>query len=192
MTTADYALIISLLSATVALASFVWNVWQKFIYPKPRLKLRFYIAVIIPGDGTAPPWTTYLSLCATNHGPGEIAINTVGITVLGRWPWNKPQFGIVNPIAHILTPTLPSGPLGGGLPKTLKVGETHSLYFPHEAQSFGRDRLGRLGVFDTFDRFHPASRRQIRAVKRGLDKAFDNQPYVSANYRSPGRPARQA
>jgi hypothetical protein len=36
MTTADWALVISICSAIVSLASFVWNVWSKFVYPSRR------------------------------------------------------------------------------------------------------------------------------------------------------------
>jgi hypothetical protein len=39
MTTADWALIISLCSLLLAMAGFVWNVWSKFIYPKPKVRV---------------------------------------------------------------------------------------------------------------------------------------------------------
>src|SRR6185437_2541449 len=104
--------------------------------PKAKLRVRFYVAVIIPGDGTEPPWPSYLCISSTNHGPGEITI-----TKCGR-DHPRPlalEHAIVNPIASLATPTAPTGPFGGGLPRTLQVGETHNLYFPHEAQSFGRE-----------------------------------------------------
>jgi hypothetical protein len=41
MQTADWALVISLCSAGVSLASFIWNVWSKFIYPKPVVQVSF-------------------------------------------------------------------------------------------------------------------------------------------------------
>ena len=44
MTTADWALAVSLFSFVVALAGFVWNVWSKFIYP--RAKVRAYICLL--------------------------------------------------------------------------------------------------------------------------------------------------
>ena len=39
MTTADWALVVSLFSFLVALAAFVWNVWSKFIYPRAKSRL---------------------------------------------------------------------------------------------------------------------------------------------------------
>jgi hypothetical protein len=187
MTTADYALIVSLCSAAIALAGFVWNVWQKFIYPKARLRVRFFVAVIINGTGEGPPWPTYLCLSVTNHGPTEVVINTVGITILRMWPWQRPQHAIVNPIANIMMPDIATGPFGGGLPRTLKVGESHSLYFPYDSRSFGRERLGRVGLSDNFDRFHDAPRRELRKVKGSLDKAFVDQPYVSLHADAPSK-----
>ena len=41
MTVADWALVISICSAAVLLAGFVWNVWSKFIYPKPKVAVSF-------------------------------------------------------------------------------------------------------------------------------------------------------
>jgi hypothetical protein len=52
MTTADWALVISILSALLSFAGFVWNVWSKFIYPKPDLRVHFSMMGFI-GDG---PW----------------------------------------------------------------------------------------------------------------------------------------
>jgi hypothetical protein len=40
MHTADWALVISLFSAVIALSSLAWNVWPKFIYPKPTVRIR--------------------------------------------------------------------------------------------------------------------------------------------------------
>lgn len=41
MTTADYALIVSLASMAVAFGSLIWNVWQKFIFVKPNIQVAF-------------------------------------------------------------------------------------------------------------------------------------------------------
>ena len=51
MTTSDWALIISLCSLAVALSSFVWNVWSKFIYPKPTVRVTLQATIIFqPGS----------------------------------------------------------------------------------------------------------------------------------------------
>ena len=48
LTTGDWALVISLCSFVVALASFVWNVWSKFIYPKGRVRTLARMVSIFP------------------------------------------------------------------------------------------------------------------------------------------------
>jgi hypothetical protein len=171
MNTADYALIVSICSAAIALFGLAWNVWSKFIYPKAKLRLRFYVAVIVGGDGDPKNLPKYLTLNVTNHGPTDVAIQSVGLTIKPRF-WSKPKHGLVNPIHTLADPTIGIGPFGGGLPKKLPVGETHSIYFPFNAQSFGREALGRFGVYDNFGRFHRASRRELRLVRQSLDAEF--------------------
>jgi hypothetical protein len=111
-------------------------------------------------------------LSATNHGPTDVTLHSAGITILQRWPWQSPQHALVNPINNINTPELGVGPFGGGLPRTLKVGEGHSLYFPHGAQSFARAHLGRVGFSDSFGRFHRARKFDLRKEKAALDETF--------------------
>jgi len=73
MTTADWALVISIISALISAAGFVWNVWSKFIYPKAKLHVSFGMAQIIE---MGSDWTpSVLRLSATNMGPGEVTLN---------------------------------------------------------------------------------------------------------------------
>jgi hypothetical protein len=65
MTTADWALVISIFSAVVAVASFLWNVWSKFIYPKPVVRVSFAMVTIMQ-RGAAD--IGVLRLGATNYG----------------------------------------------------------------------------------------------------------------------------
>jgi hypothetical protein len=185
VTTADYALLVSLFSAVVAVAGFVWNVWQKFIYPKARLRISFYEGCIIGGPLSGPPWPTYLCLGITNHGPTDVIVNTVGIVIAPNRFWQRGQHAFVNPIADISRPEIGVGPFGGGLPKKLAVGESHTLYFPHNSRSFAREKLRRVGVIDNFGRSHSASQKQIRIVKTDLDKAFADQPYSAMDMDRP-------
>lgn len=177
MNTADYALIISLGSFSIALAGFVWSVWQKFIYPKASVKVRFWVCCIISGNGDGPPWPRYVCLTGTNHGPTDVIINTVTITILNKWPWKQPQYGVVNPIRDLSRPEMDSWPVAGGLPRMVKVGESHSLFFPYDHCSFARARLGRVSLSDNFDRLHSARKIELRSVKKSLDRAFPDQPY---------------
>jgi hypothetical protein len=41
LTSADYALIVSILSVLIAIGSLLWNVWQKYIFVKPQVQVSF-------------------------------------------------------------------------------------------------------------------------------------------------------
>lgn len=178
MTTADHALIVSLFSAIVALASFGWNVWSKFMYPKARLRLSFYTCQLVSKGQDARP--RYVALDATNFGPTEVTVVSVH-AVMSAGLFREPERMIVNAIADQFDPGYAGAQLDGVLPKTLKIGEKHSAYFPFDAQSFGRDELVKVGFSDNFDRMHWCSKRHIKNVRRELDQRFAGEPYDPAH-----------
>lgn len=177
LSTADYALIVSLCSAAISLAGFVWNVWSKFIYPKAKLKVGYVAICIIQADDVPGERPLYVTINVTNFGPTDVTIRAAyGAFRHGLF---KRRFAYINPIHNVLDdPEVGVGPFGGGLPKTLKVGEEFSLYFPYSAQTFSRGNLTQVGVCDGFSRRHRASRKQIRKVKAELDEAFRGVPYT--------------
>ena len=59
------------LKAGVSLAGFVWNVWSKFIYPKPAVRISFAMAQVVEQGSDYIP--SVLRLSATNLGPGEVS-----------------------------------------------------------------------------------------------------------------------
>jgi hypothetical protein len=75
MTTSDWALIISLCSFAVALSSFIWNVWSKFIYPKAKVRVAFQASIIFH-PGYPEHESEFLSLVATNLGPGDVLLHS--------------------------------------------------------------------------------------------------------------------
>ena len=103
-TTADYALVISLFSAVLAVASFGWNVWSKFIYPKAKLRVRVSFVLFDEQRRQLhyfPPGKTFVErldnnslilpamrIYATNYGPGEIKL---GNPVAARAGKNAPR-----------------------------------------------------------------------------------------------------
>lgn len=174
MKTADYALIVSIFSAVLALVSLGWNIWSKFIYPTGRLRIAWQAITLV--DQAAPhDRPRYLAMNITNHGPSETTIHSANGKFARPWP-KRGQFGLINPIHDLRMPELAMGPFAGGLPKKLAVGETFSLYFPFAADSFARDPIIRLGVSDVFGKFHGAPRRHIKAVAAELGKAFPDIP----------------
>jgi len=160
MTTSDWALVVSLFSLAVALASFVWNVWSKFVFPKPRIGVSFMLMRVMGSDQPQ----RFLSLDVTNFGPGEVIISCA----VGRppKPWYKRRvaLGLLNPLIDPRVPDVSDGPFSGGLPKKLGVGETFALYFPYVDQMFLREPLSAIGVHDSFRRPHWAPRHDFRKV----------------------------
>ncbi|WEK57659.1 MAG: hypothetical protein P0Y52_14115 [Candidatus Brevundimonas phytovorans] len=174
MTTADYALIVSIFSASVAIASFAWNVWSKWLYPKAKLRVGFAAIVVHFGNGPLDQQPRFLRLAMTNFGPTELTVTTAVLRFAPKSFWKRGQNAIVNPVTSIYTPEIAGGPFAGGLPKKLGVGETFDLFFPHDPDSFARQKLNRLGVIDTFGRFHGAPRVDLERTRKELDLKFSD------------------
>jgi hypothetical protein len=165
MTTADWALIVSLCSLTIALGSFVWNVWQKFIYPKPIVVVSVAKMVVFQGGASSQP---HVSLQLVNHGPNDTTINNA-IIQSKKHRFDKIQWALLNPIHNFpMEPYVGVGPFGGGLPKQLKVGESFTLRFPYEDAAFLRQPIFRIGVNDIFGRTYWAPRRQLRKLLKNF------------------------
>ena len=163
MTTGDWALTISLLSLFVALASFLWNVWSKFIYPKPKVRTTFYIAERIePGEPESPK---FLSLTAINYGPGPVTLHSAITRNFRKGFQRKRRYGFLNPIHNLsIDENQSQGPFSGGLPKKIDVGETFSAYLPFKHNALRDGRIADVGFLDTFGRKHWAPRRQVQKV----------------------------
>jgi hypothetical protein len=85
MQTADWAFVISIFSALIALASFVWNVWSKFIYPKPRVRVHFSMVTVFHPRAPDPDPVRVLSLSATNLGPQEVTVLSAQVLFKRYW-----------------------------------------------------------------------------------------------------------
>lgn len=180
MTTADWALLISLLSASVSAASFIWNVWSKFIYPKAKVRTSFSVMNVISNAGQSPP---FLNLNATNYGPGAVTLHAAVIRPKeeqGSLPYFlRPLFrvgsryGLLNPLADFPNRMdFTEGPFSGGLPKKLDVGETFSARLGFRHQSLRDEDVLDVGFEDTFGRHHWAPRRQVRGVIARIRREF--------------------
>jgi hypothetical protein len=96
MQTADWALVISILSAAISLAGFVWNVWSKFIYPKPRVDVHFsMVSAHYPGRPRDLDPVSALCLSATNMGPSETTLLSSLIMTKPHW-FSERKFALLN------------------------------------------------------------------------------------------------
>jgi hypothetical protein len=169
MTTADWALAISLGSLVIALAGFVWNVWSKFIFPKPKVQVSFSYMTALIGDHQVP----VISLSGTNHGPIPVTLK-MSMMWMKREGFRRRRFAVLQPWHNFpRRPATSVGPFGGHLPKRLDVGEQHSVHFMPEHEAIAGDDYDDIGFVDMFGRHHWASRRQIRETRRALREETD-------------------
>lgn len=178
MTTADWALVISLLSGVVALASFVWNVWSKFIFPKPRVETHALITNAFDSDGTIGPEA--FTIRATNHGPSAVILHAA-IALGPKKPGQRKNanVGFLYPYRNFPFDLTGGGPFVGGLPKKLEVGEMFTANFPVCRDWFEVDKLERFGFNDTFDRKHWCPKRDAAKVREDV---------LSGNHDGPPKP----
>lgn len=174
MTTGDWAFVISICSFGVAVGSFVWNVWSKFIYPKARIRVSLQ-ALVIFHPGQDDHQKELISLSATNMGPGEVTLSGAVIRnrkVEWRKHWKayfdrryRYDYGLLNPLQDFPAKLDHSiGPFSGGLPKKLAVGETFSSYFPRRVDWF-ENKVAGVGFGDSLGRNHWCARSDVQKVR---------------------------
>lgn len=165
MTTADWALTISLGSAMVSLAGFVWNVWSKFIYPKPKIRVSLQRIRVFQGKPTS---LRALSLTAVNMGPAPVQLQLAVGDGGRRWWKRKPKsYGVLNPLQdwpHKQNHT--DGPFSGGLPKKLEVGDSFTIYLTLQLDDLLNGKLDRIGFVDTFGRRHWCTTDEVVTVRK--------------------------
>lgn len=174
MTTADWALIVSLFSFLVSLAGFVWNVWSKFIYPRAKVRAAISVMLIFDGDGTPP--RKFIELSATNYGPTDITLS--GHMAKRRYnvftPKRKVTYAALNTIAHPDSSEA-AGFTAPGFPKKLAVGENASVYFIATGPKrwVEESDLYWFGFSDTFGRAHWCSSANAKKFRADVIEDFD-------------------
>lgn len=159
MTTADWAFVISICSAIVSLAGFIWNVWSKFIYPKPIVRVSFAMVQIVePGSDYIP---SVLRLSATNMGPGEVSLSNALIAFRGHF-YQSTGFGLLSTLDnYLLHQDATLGHFGAGFPAKVGVGEQYSAYLVPAHEKLAKGDYQRIGFTDSFGRNHWAPRQDI-------------------------------
>jgi hypothetical protein len=165
MQTADWALVISIGSLLIASASFVWNIWAKFIYPKPRVRVNFSMMTLLDRQRPAER-PQALRLSATNLGPIEVTLSGA-LVRFSTSPFKDDSYGLLNILpAFPASPVddLGAGPFAGCLPKKLAVGEEFGVYLVADHESLAKGDYRDIGFNDTFGRNHWARRIDIIAA----------------------------
>jgi hypothetical protein len=153
MTTAEIAIIISIISATIAGFSLGWNIYRDVVL-KAKIKIDFGIKVIIQHGNPSKP--EFVNIAATNHGPGSVKLSMVQMkdSSLWRWLFRKEKYAVV---MHDY-----ENPLSGQLPCKLEVGETLDLLFHYNVNCMLKNGWSHIGVSDSYGRIHWAKSKQVK------------------------------
>lgn len=124
MTTAELAIIISILSAVIASLSLGWNIYRDVVL-KAKIIIGLSVSTIVQRGN--PKRLEYVIIKATNHGPGSVNLSMVQMMDSSWWKWllRKKKYASV---IHDYT-----NPLSGQLPHKLEVGEKIDILFPYNA-----------------------------------------------------------
>ena len=172
MTVADWALVVSLCSVVIALASFVWNVWSVFIFPKAKVSVGFSMSTIFHPGGPHHQ-KELLTLNATNLGPGDVTLHSALVRKKkARFFQRRHSYGLLNPLISAYSDES-HGPFSGGLPKKVSVGESFSAYLIPNHTTLAKDDYDRIGFNDTFGRYHWAPKSQIVRTKSYIKAAIE-------------------
>jgi hypothetical protein len=161
MQTADWALIVSLISLVVALVSLAWNIWTKFVYPRPAVRVRARVMRVFQVDGPKGPPIVCVDM--TNHGPGNVTINHAQIRCRRR-RFRRLDWGLLAPMHSLDRPDVIAGPFGGGLPKEIETGKSFALYFPYGHGTWLQEPVVKLGVQDIYGRSYWAPAADVRKL----------------------------
>ncbi len=171
MTTADWALVISLLSFVVSLASFIWNIWSKYIYPKSQIKVRFNMLIIFDAFDNRK----ILGLTATNFGPTDNQLTGVICREIlpRKFPYLRRnwQYAFLNSFDRPEIPTTP-GLRSGGLPRKLVVGDKVDVYLTPLHEALRDKKIIDVGFVDIFGRELWAPRGDVRKVRESVKTHF--------------------
>jgi hypothetical protein len=171
MQTADWALVISICSAAVALAGFVWNVWSKFIYPKPRVRVSTGLMTVLDrGAARDQPRPKVISLSATKMGPVQVTLYNALVRTR-RKGIHRSGYGLLNPLHNYpLRDDFSIGPFGGGLPKKLEIGEQFSVHLTADHEGLAAQDWDRVGFYDTFGQHHWAPKKVSDKTRKEIQE----------------------
>jgi hypothetical protein len=190
MTTADYALLTSIASIFISIGALLWNVWQKFIFVKPSLQVAFRVSRVFQptGDGTATRTDIrLLNLTVTNMGPGVAVLYLCIAKMKTHW-WKRAEYATLNPIhGNPIDPEpIGIGPIAGGLPAKIDLGELQSFYFPDQNDCFLQENVVRVGINDTYQRNIWCRRKDVRRAKKSYQRDFGETTEAVARNAVPG------
>lgn len=164
MEKADIAIIIGVSSLAISFLSLGWNIWSKFIHPKPKMRVSCRIREY--GKYEPEPKVTFVEVSVTNLGPNEATVKYTAARLGKGTKVEKPgvQVGLIPTDLNEPDKEYPYV-YDGGLPKTLGVGEGHVAYFGLHMRWFEDWDIASIGFEDTFGRYHKAPSSELAHVR---------------------------
>ena len=123
------SLIFSFVAILVSGLALGWNIYRDIIL-KARVKVSLQISDLIFPEPSSIPTKKYITISATNFGPGKVKI--VNISLVDS-PWKK--WILSTEKEAILMPDW-ENPLSGKIPSWIEVGDKLDLLFPFDKESF--------------------------------------------------------
>lgn len=176
MTIADWAFVVSLFSAALSLFSLGWNVWSKWVHPKPRIVMSMAVMNLIGGGrpGISEP---FIAIYATNHGPTETTLKTLICRSRAEGWWRK-RGNARWKWAFMISHQTPDQALAGnnnpfgGFPHKLPVGDEFVTYLVFKHEHLRDDDIVDIGIVDVFERRHWVPRSKVRDVVKRVREEF--------------------
>ena len=157
MDNSSVAILVSLISIGVAALSLGWNIYRDII-AKPKIAISFGVSTIIVPN--LDEEQEYISLSATNHGPGSVTISSILIKNTSLWK----RLSKTKKLAVVIPDD--TNPFSNRLPAKLGVGDKTNLFLPYDQECLLREEWTHVGVCDYFEKSHWATSKEIKEARQ--------------------------
>jgi hypothetical protein len=163
MSTAEFALVVSVVSVFIASLSLGWNIYRDIVL-KARVDVSFAVVTLIDQSRRDRP--QYLNIKATNFGPGSVTLSTIVVKDAPIWRrlLRRPRYAIITPDY--------TNPLSAKLPAKIEVGDKIELLLPHDKDAFLKEQFTHVGLSDYFGRMHWARTRDFKRARDTWQKTL--------------------
>lgn len=165
MDNSSVAILVSLISVGVAALSLGWNIYRDIV-AKPKVAIGFGVSeIIIPNLNEK---RDYISLSATNYGPGSVTISAILLKNTSLWK----RLSKTEKLAEVIPPDH-SIHFSDRLPAKLGVGDKTKLFLPYDENCLLREEWTHVGVCDYYEKSHWATRKEIQEARQRWLQDFD-------------------
>jgi len=160
------AILISIISVLIASISLGWNIYRDVVL-KAKVVVTFNVVHII--HETLPNKPQYLSLTATNFGPGPVNMSMICAKEAQLWR------RLLRKTRHaVITPDY-TNPMSAKLPHKVEVGDKIDLLLPYDKDCFLGSVFTHVGISDYFGRIHWAPWKQLKGAYKKWGEDFGSE-----------------